>query len=98
MVKKFDMRIYENLKERNPNINLLNKSKFSTENKIFNGDKCKSFNFFYTNIRSLMNKYKRDEIEILIEDYNIDIIGITKSWVNEKIEDAEISFSGFTLF
>ena len=43
-----------------------------------------------------MNKYKRDEIEILIEDYNIDIIAITESWVNEKIEDAEISFSGFT--
>ena len=45
-----------------------------------------------------MNKYKRDEIEILIEDYNIDIIAITESWANEKIEDAEISFSGFTLF
>ena len=45
-----------------------------------------------------MNKYKRDEIEILIEDYNIDIIAMTESWTNGKIEDAEISFSGFTCF
>ena len=49
----------------------------------------------YTNIRSLMNKYKRDEIALMLVKQKIDILGITESWANENIEDAEINFTGY---
>ena len=61
----------------------------STEGKI---------NFMYTNVRSLMNKQKRDEIGWMLENNRVDILGITESWTHEDISDAEINFSGFTLF
>ena len=55
-------------------------------------------NCFYTNIRSLMNNQKRDEMLALIEEHKIDIIGFTESWAHEGILDSEVSFAGFNLF
>jgi ribonucleases P/MRP protein subunit RPP40 len=52
----------------------------------------------YTNIRSIVNKNKREEIELLLEEKSVDIFGVTESWGNENIEDAELCFSGFNLF
>ena len=45
-----------------------------------------------------MNNNKRDEINSLLIEHSIDILGITESWTNEDIEDSEIKFEGFTLF
>ena len=51
-----------------------------------------------TNVRSIMNKNKRHEIEIIIREKGVDILGITESWGNEYIGDAELSFNGYDLF
>ena len=45
-----------------------------------------------------MNKHKRDEIGWMLENDEIDILGITESWTHEDILDAEINFPGFSLF
>ena len=59
---------------------------------------CNGINCLYTNIRSIMNKGKREELQILTRDNKIDILGITESWTHEGIEDAEIMLSGYNLF
>ena len=51
----------------------------------------------YSNFRSIMNKNKRDEIETLLLEKQIDILGITESWTHSEIEDSEINFYGYTL-
>ena len=45
-----------------------------------------------------MNKNKREELEWLIGEHDIDILGITESWTNADIGDAEINFKGFTMY
>ncbi len=57
-----------------------------------------SLNCFYTNIRSLTNNHKRDEMLALIDEHKIDIIGFTESWSHEGILDSEVNFEGFNLF
>ena len=52
----------------------------------------------YTNVRSLMNRIKRDELIIRLKENSIDILGITESWTHEGIEDAEIAIPGYNLF
>ena len=55
-------------------------------------------NYMHTNARSMFNNNKRDEInKMLIED-KVDILGITESWSHEGIDDAELNFEGYTLF
>src|SRR5437867_4739279 len=54
--------------------------------------------FMYTNIRSLMNNNKREEICAIIKEQNIEILGITESWTNENIANSEISLPDFTLY
>ena len=43
-------------------------------------------------------KHKLSKLELLIREENIDMIGICETWLLEKISDAEISFSGYSLF
>jgi ribonucleases P/MRP protein subunit RPP40 len=54
--------------------------------------------FMYTNIRSLMNNNKMEEIEILLRERSIDVLGVTESWTHEGITNAEINIQGFSLF
>ena len=42
----------------------------------------------YSNVRSIMNKNKRDEIETLLLEKQIGILGITESWTHSEIEDS----------
>ena len=65
------------------------------ETKIINID---NLICMYTNVRSIMNRNKRDEIELIIRQKGVDILGITESWGNEDIGDAELSFDGYDLF
>ena len=45
---------------------------------------------------SIVNK--KNELNIMIEDINPHIIGITESWVNKDISDAELGLTGYVMF
>jgi len=52
----------------------------------------------YTNVRSILNKNKREELHVILNDKNIDILAITDSWTHEGVSDSEINVQGYTLF
>lgn len=52
----------------------------------------------YTNLRSIMNKSKLDEIRYVLQNKGVDILGITETWLHEGIGDAEIAISGYKIF
>ena len=43
----------------------------------------------YVNARSIANKKK--ELELYLQEQNIDIMGISETWLNESITDSEMS-------
>ena len=48
------------------------------------------------NVRSIVNK--KNELNIMVEDIDLHIIGITESWANTDITDAELGLTGYVLF
>ena len=48
------------------------------------------------NARSIVNK--KNKLNIMIEDIDTHIIGITKSWANTDITDAELRLTGYVMF
>ena len=48
------------------------------------------------NVRSIVNKKK--ELNVMVEDIDPHIIGITKSWANTDITDAELGLTGYVMF
>ena len=48
------------------------------------------------NARSIINKKK--ELNIMVEDMDPHIIGITESWANTDITDAELELTGYVMF
>ena len=48
------------------------------------------------NARSTINK--KDELNIMVDDINPHIIGITESWANNDISDAELVLEGYAMF
>ena len=52
--------------------------------------------FVYFNARSIVNKLS--ELELLVREENVDVLGICETWLLEVISDDEISFSGYSLF
>jgi len=52
----------------------------------------------YTNMRSIMNEYKRDEISEIMGRKGLDISGNTESWAHEGISNAELEIQGYNLF
>ena len=48
------------------------------------------------NARSIVTKKK--EINIMVEDIDPHIIGITESWTNTDITDAELGLTGYVMF
>ena len=50
----------------------------------------------YFNARSIVNKLL--DLELLIREESVDILGICETWLIEVISDGEISFSGYSLF
>ena len=48
------------------------------------------------NARSIVNK--KNELNIMVEDIDPHIIGITKSWANTDITDAELGLTGYVMF
>jgi len=57
---------------------------------IENNIKC-----VYFNARSIVNKLS--ELELLIREENIDVLGISETWLLEEISDSEMDFSGYSL-
>ena len=55
------------------------------------GLKCVSLN-----ARSIMNK--KSELNIMVNDSDPHIIGITESWANKHITDAELGLEGYVMF
>ena len=49
----------------------------------------------YFNARSILNKL--DELELYIKDENLDIVGVTETWLTEEILTSEVSIDGYTL-
>jgi Endonuclease-reverse transcriptase len=49
----------------------------------------------YVNARSLVNK--RDELELIAEQEDYSIIGITETWLTDSIENAEIELEGYKM-
>ena len=48
------------------------------------------------NARRLVNK--KNELNIMVEDIYPHIIGITESWANTDITDAELGLTGYVMF
>ena len=48
------------------------------------------------NARSLVNK--KNELNLMVEDIDPHIIGITESWDNTDISDAELGLTGYVMF
>ena len=48
------------------------------------------------NARSIVNK--KNELNIMVEDTDSHIIGITESWANTDITDAELGLTGYVVF
>ena len=51
---------------------------------------------FYTNTRSIVNKF--EQLESYVHDLNPDIIGITESWASSHIFESELTIDGYDLF
>ena len=48
------------------------------------------------NVRSIVNK--KTELNIMVDDIKPRIIGITESWANSDITDAELGLEGYVMF
>ena len=48
------------------------------------------------NARSIINK--KDELNIMVDDIKPHILGITESWANNDITDAELGLEGYAMF
>ncbi len=48
------------------------------------------------NARSIINK--KNELNIMVDDIKPHIIGISESWANNDITDAEMGLEGYVLF
>ena len=51
-----------------------------------------------TNVRSIINKGKREELQCLLFEKGIAKLGVTDSWANEDISDAELNKIGYNVF
>ena len=71
----------------------------STDKPISNHPKNiseKGYRCVCLNARSIVNK--KNELNIMVEDIDPHIIGITESWANIDITDAELGLTGYVMF
>ena len=71
----------------------------STDKPISNHPKNiseKGYRCVCLNARSILNK--KNELNIMVEDIDPHIIGITESWANIDITDAELGLTGYVMF
>ena len=73
--------------------------------KVQEGSRCKEIQgstskeeikYVCLNARSIINK--KIELNIMVDDIQPHIIGITESWANNDIPDAELGLEGYAMF
>ena len=69
------------------------RSKKIQRNTSESGIKCVCLN---ARSRSIINK--KSELNIMVDDIKPHIIGITESWANNDITDAELGLEGYVMF
>ena len=84
----------QKIKQNSKTKNSRNTNKNNSNNSI-NRDKHNNAKCVYLNARSIVNKQK--ELELLITEEELDIVGITETWLNDKISDEELHIKGYTL-
>ena len=52
----------------------------------------------YVNARSLVNNLKIGELKAYVVEFDLDIIGITETWLNEGISNSEIAIKNFSIY
>ena len=57
----------------------------------------KSLNCLYLNA-SLVNNLKIDELNAYVVEFDVDIIGITETWLHEGISNSEIAIENFSIY
>ena len=67
----------------------------STNNSLENSSEA-GYKCVCLNARSIVNK--RNELNIMVEDIDPHIIGITESWTTTDISDAELGLTGYVMF
>jgi len=70
----------------------------STDNNTNISYECfqqKGLHLLHINARSLLNK--RDEMQALSETTNAAVLGVTESWLDDSIPDAEVAIPGYVL-
>jgi hypothetical protein len=69
-------------------------------NMRLNQDKVDKTHLFCTllNARSLNYIHKRNELELLVCNYNFDIIAVTETWLTDSMSGSEVNIDGYTLF
>ena len=68
-------------------------NKFSNKNCNYG---LKYLKTLYSNARSIVNKMA--ELEILVQDCEPDIIGISETWAHDSINDAELALEGYRIY
>lgn len=70
----------------------------------FSVNNCKNVNSFdklnvlFINARSLNNNLKLQELQFYIKEYDLHILGICETWLNDNITDAELFIKDFCMF
>ena len=72
--------------------NVRNKLSTNAKSETRTGNKLKCISL---NARSIVNKFI--ELELCIDMEQPDILGITETWLDNRITDSELSFEGYTL-
>ena len=67
-------------------------------NKDRNGVKQKELRCMFSNVRSILNNFKLQEIAYTLNSNNLDIFGVAESWIHEMINDSELLVPGYVLF
>ena len=52
----------------------------------------------FANVRSIVSRAKRAELELYVDNEKPDIIGIAESWTKPEIADSELALDGYRLF
>ena len=66
-------------------------------NNVYNHG-IESPNCLYVNARSLVNNLKIDELKAYVVEFDLDIIGITETWLNERISNSEVGIENFSMY
>ena len=59
-------------------------------------DKVSSISCYYTNTQSLYHKIP--ELQKVIDERSIKIVGITETWANVELSDGELHIEGFNTY